>query len=490
MDYKNLKANFEKPSLKILKKEDPSFIISFLYKEFKVQGRNIVSENNLEENLKFFRLGLAEHGFEQNDFDASKILNDWANQGFLRKMAPLGKSEIEFELTVEIEKVFQFLEDLNKKEFIGTESRLLKIFEILKEISFQSSSNPEQRIFELEKRKSEIESEISELKSGKLKKFSETQFKERYMDLFDTARKLLSDFREVEFNFREIDSEIRKKSLETNSNRGKFLKDVLEKESFLYDSDQGKSFNAFFELLISEKRKEELDFLIENLLSVPELKEDNFSETEINKSKFFRRLKSNMQMEANKVQKTNSKIAEGLKKFLVEKNFQENKRITDLIGEIKKLSLNRTYLTEDKKFLVEIDDKPEISLIMERPIFTPSEELELNEDEILIGDDSNYSEKDLSSLFKRFYINKEEFRNNIRELFKKKSQVSLKEIFEIFPSEKGLLDVLGYFSLTREEENLSSTIEDETTEELMIQNIESSKFYKIKVPRLVFHRES
>lgn len=50
---KTKKANFDEPSLEILKKDDPSFIISFLYKEFKVQGINIVYENNLEYNLKF-----------------------------------------------------------------------------------------------------------------------------------------------------------------------------------------------------------------------------------------------------------------------------------------------------------------------------------------------------------------------------------------------------------------------------------------------------
>ncbi|MBK8393688.1 MAG: DUF3375 family protein [Leptospiraceae bacterium] len=82
---------------------------------------------------------------------------------------------------------------------------------------------------------------------------------------------------------------IREKAILSDSNRGNLLNQIFEKENFLYESDQGKSFQAFLEFLISEEKKEELNQLIETMLSIPDLK-DKKDLTGIDRS-FFRSLK-------------------------------------------------------------------------------------------------------------------------------------------------------------------------------------------------------
>ncbi|MCB1177462.1 MAG: DUF3375 domain-containing protein [Leptospiraceae bacterium] len=488
MDYSLIKSFLEKPVLKIFRMENPALPISFLYKEFKVKGKIVIHELNLEDNLRFYLQGLElELKTDLNSKDPGKILNDWSDKGFLRRTSPFGKTEREYELTPMMEKVFSFLEEIHKKEFVGTESRLLKILEILKEISFRSSDDPKIRIAELEKQKNKIEEEIEEIKNGNLKKFTGTQLKERYFDLYETARRLLSDFREVEYNFREIDSMIREEMIRSDSNRGKFLNQILEKENFLYESDQGKSFQGFLEFLISEEKKEELDSLIEHLLSLPEIKEIDSLERGIDKEHFFRNLKYYMVMESTKVGKTNSKIAEGLKKFIVEKTYMENRRLSEIITEIKKLSVDTKFLSTSKEPILEIDNKPYIHLIMERPIFLPPEEVILDDSPVNEGEDNHYTSEDLSLLYKRIYIDKEELKQIINTVLKNQSQISLSEIFEKHPSEKGLLDVLGYFSLTGED--ITFTIEEESPEELFLYNKETGRKFTVKVPRLVFHNE-
>lgn len=467
--------------------EDPAFIISFLYKEFKTNGRVVIEEGKLEENLYFFKQAITQDSEEtMGKNDVAAILNEWSNKGYLRRTAPFGKMEREYELTPSMEKIFNFIEDSNKKEFIGTESRLLKIFDILREISFHSTNNPELRIQELEKRKLEIEDEIQEIKEGKLKKFTNTQLKERYLDLYETSRRLLSDFREVENNFREIDSMIREQAIDSDSNRGLLLNKILEKENFLYESDQGRSFGAFLEFLISEEKKEELDLLIEQLLSLQEIQESKKDFSNINKEQFFRNLKYYMVIECQKVGRTNSKIAEGLKKFIVEKTYVENKRILEIIKEIKQLGIQTKELSQSKEPFIEIEDKPNLSLIMERPYFNPPEEVVLENVSIQEGEEV-YSNADLSILYKRIYIDKKELKNQVKYFLKKQSQVSVGELLEEFPSQKGLLDVLGFFSLI--DDGLAHTINENEYQRVKLMNKESGKQFQFKIPYLVFHNE-
>ena len=69
------------------------------------------------------------------------------------------------ELTPETEKVFQWLEDIDKKEFIGTESRFLRIFQELQDIINKSTEDPKERLNQLQKQKENIEAEIEKIKS-------------------------------------------------------------------------------------------------------------------------------------------------------------------------------------------------------------------------------------------------------------------------------------------------------------------------------------
>ncbi|MDX1958010.1 MAG: DUF3375 domain-containing protein [Leptospiraceae bacterium] len=491
MNYDKIKIYLEKPVLKIFRMENPAILISFLFQEFKAKNEVTIREDLLIEKLKSHLLGIEKKnlGDAVPQKNSELILTDWANLGFFRKFY-VGNTDLAFyELTPSSEKIINYIQDLDKKDFVGTESRLLKIFEILKEISFRSSDDPNIRIQELEKRKQQIESEIEEIKSGNLKKFTSTQVKERYFDLFDTARRLLSDFREVEYNFREIDSLVRSAKDEGSSNRGKFLSQFFEKEDFLFETDQGKSFIAFFEFLMSQEKQTELTELISMMLALPEIieLEKNSKEDSFNREFFFRKLKSLMMNECMKVNKTNSKISEGLRKFIAAKTYLENKRLGEMIAEIKQQASALRDISVSKDLFFEIDNKPRISLIMERPLFSPPDSIVLNDSLYLEGDDANYTQSEIAMLYNNNYIDKEKLKANINECLRYKSQISLKEIIEKFPTEKGLLDVVGYFSLMNDE--IKSILYDDKKDTLVISSKESGKKYKITIPNLVFIKD-
>ncbi|HMV78137.1 MAG TPA: DUF3375 domain-containing protein, partial [Leptospiraceae bacterium] len=489
MEYEDIQSFLDSPAVSVFRMDSPAVLISFLFKEFK--DRNEVSRAeeiliaDLDSHLHFIR-----QKYQQTDEERKKqpgnYLTEWSNKGYLRKYYLPNTDQAYFELTPVSEKILNYIEDLSKKHFVGTESRLLKIFEILNEIAFRSSDSPEHRISELEKKKQEIISEIEEIQSGKMRKFSGTQIRERYFDLFDTSRRLLSDFREVENNFREIDLMIREAQMKNDRKRSELLSVYFEKEDILFDTDQGRSFLSFFEFLMSHEKQEELSELIRTMLSLPEIKEIESSSSidSVSREYFFRRLKSFMMQECMKVNKTGQKITEGLRKFIAVKTFQENRRISEIIKEIKSNALSLKNVQIKKEDFMEMEGKPEISLIMERPLYSPSENAVLQDTKYSEGDDSSYTEEELSLLYKRIYVDKDDLKRKINEGLKLSSQISVSELLEKFPADNGLLEVVGYFSLASEMKN--SFIDEDRQETVSAFNRESRKSFKIKIPSLVF----
>lgn len=68
-----------------------------------------------------------------------------------------------------------------------------------------SETDPQARIRELERRKADIDAEIARIHAGELSLLDDTALKDRFQQAAATARGLLSDFREVEQNFRNLD---------------------------------------------------------------------------------------------------------------------------------------------------------------------------------------------------------------------------------------------------------------------------------------------
>ncbi|MFP3548039.1 DUF3375 family protein, partial [Rhizobium sp. SIMBA_035] len=88
-------------------------------------------------------------------------LNDWAanDKGWLRKFYGPGSGEPHFDLTPATEKAIAWLGTLTERSFVGTESRLLTLFELLKQMSEGSERDPEARLAELHKRRADIDAE-------------------------------------------------------------------------------------------------------------------------------------------------------------------------------------------------------------------------------------------------------------------------------------------------------------------------------------------
>ncbi len=462
-------------TIKLITAVNAPLIVSFLFKSFKQNNLITINERDLITLLAdhLYLINKDENHYPQQP---KEYLTEWTNAGFLRKYFEINDEPI-FELTPATENALKWIGDLDKPEFIGTDSRLKMLFGILKELSSKTKKDNQSRIQELEDEKRRIENEIENAKHGKIDILDERQIKEYFFNAEDTAKKLLADFRQVEQNFRDLDRDFRRKIITTSQVKGKVLEELFEKEDYLKETDQGKSFTAFWEFLLSQSKQQEFEKLIDDVLSIPviqQMQKENFSVGNI---------RNNLIEAGDKTNKTTGSLLEQLRKYLEHKSFFENKRIHDNISEILKIISQNTDKDFSKLSLIEIDETINIDLVLNRPLFNPPQEIEFSNN----NPENGKSTSSNNLLFEQFEINITELKSNIKNALRSKSQISFVDFVKEYEIHKGVAEVIAYMDIASKESN--KHIINETLQEYIdIRNSKTNKNFRVQVPQIIFCR--
>ncbi|VAX36987.1 FIG149030: hypothetical protein [hydrothermal vent metagenome] len=481
MDYHQIKYHLVNATpFKILRSENAPLILSFFHAQFKISNRIAIPYSELLENLSFYIE-------EIKSFDSSAVyantpegyLDQWCdeNHRYLRKYYEANQDDPLFELTPETEKALSWIQDLQKKEFVGTESRFFRIFELIKEVVQQSNEDPQERIDLLKSQKKKLDEEIRKIqKTGMVKAYSSTQIKERFMEASDTAHRLLSDFRQVEQNFKDFARQIQQKRLGEQLSKGTLLQFVLDTEDVIRESDQGRSFHAFYQFLSSPRHQEEMEHLVDKLYCLDDLQH-------MRQDLVLKHLKNHLIDAGEKIMQSNHRLAEQLRRMLDEKILMENRRAAALLSEIKKAAFRLAVHPPKERNFFYIDGEVKINMVMERKPWNPPQIPDFN-CRAMEASSADTEAIDLSILFNQFYINMDTLRRNIEAALLECSSITLVELIKKYPVNNGLAEVVGYFSIASEEGYEIN--EDQKEEVLMTYQDETVK--KFLLPRVVFKK--
>ena len=441
MDFHRLVGLRSHPAWRLLQADSAPLIISFLHRSYIMTNqRSIAAEElatRLDDYLHYLRESNGENKYPRKGRD---YLNDWASgeQGYLRKYYPAASvgDEPLFDLTPATEKVIEWLSGFEQKQFVGTESRLLTVFRLLNEIAHETEVDPQLRITRLEQEKAELEREIDHLKAGQMAPHDPTRVKEKFLQAEDTARQLLSDFRQVEENFRSLDRGVRERITVSNSGKGQMLDDIFSEQDAITESDQGRSFKAFWSWLMSPSSQEELQTTLEKVLALPEVQ--SLEHDELLGRIHFRLLEA-----GEKVNSTCAQLIEQLRHYLADQAWLENRRIMEIVREIEQSALAvRQSPPPDKLFSTLQPCKPEIELPMSRGLFRPAVRPVI--DEI---PEEGQAEFDSTALYSQHYVDEQALRARIRHALQGRQQISLSELVKQYPVQKGLSEIVAYLNI-------------------------------------------
>src|SRR5260370_23988882 len=133
MDYETLDRMRQRHAAwRLLAADHAPLILSFLTLAFIKPNRRAIPSPELLAQLSAYLEQLAEiYGPERYPKLAQQYLDDWATveRAYLRKYYPKTGEDAEFDLTPATEKAIEWVQGLQPQQFVGTESRLLTLFD-------------------------------------------------------------------------------------------------------------------------------------------------------------------------------------------------------------------------------------------------------------------------------------------------------------------------------------------------------------------------
>ena len=477
MDYRTLETLRHKhPAWRLLVADHAPLIVSFLHETFLRPNVRTLSQIELVSRLEDYLFSLrADLGDEMFPRGAAYYLDNWASDqhAWLRKYYPPNNDEVHFDITPATEKAIDWLVGLGQRRFVGTESRLMSIFELLHQLVEGTETDPWVRINELERRKQEIESEIQHIRDGELYVLDATRIKDRFQQIATTARGLLSDFREVEQNFRDLDRAVRERIATWDGGKAVLLDEIFGERDTIADSDQGKSFRAFWDFLMSPSRQEELTELLSKVFELAPVQE-------LGPDRRLLRIHYDWVQAGEVTQRTVARLSEQLRRYLDDKAWQDNRRIMQLVRDIEQRALAMRDAPPDGP-VAELDESaPDIALVMDRPLFTPP--LKPHIDEIAAN-----AVEDVPSdaLFNNVYVDKDRLAARIRRALQTRSQISLVDLVQAHPLEQGLAELVAYMSLAAAD---GASIIDDARHQTLNWTDEEGRLRQGTLPMVVFCR--
>lgn len=435
----------QSPAITLLRSDHAAFIVNFFQSIFGETQRFQIGYNTFVILLSEYNEARGKP-LTRRPSDYIEIWSDEKHR-FLRKYYVEGNDEPQVELAYEVSSIMSWLHSQGAQDFVGTESRVSTLFQMIDKLASHSDTDPKARISKLKQERESIDQEINQIKkTGTVLGWDDMRKREYLAHIMEDARRLLADFALIEDIFKDHARQLKENMVTAQLSKGELLAQVLDMHDALEESDQGKSFRAFWDFLISSTKQDEigrgLEKILHDLSNKPYLKGMQYREY-VTRLKGF---KADLLQRGRKVLASQNRLTREIRTLLVQKSNQDSKAIQATISDMKAWCIsNREYFaTIAGDMLIEIERKPQINLPLERPLWSEPVSTVLDFGDALGEASTNAAEIQLNEPAALACWQLEE---RINALLEERVSFTLPELIDVYPPEFALEELVGYLSV-------------------------------------------
>ena len=469
------------PAMKLLRSTNAPFILHFLHQQFKAAGQITIPMSELQAALLDYQERI--HGTHPDALidKVETYLSTWCSgdSRWLRRILEAGRNEPIFQLTPHTEDVFVFLERVLEQDlgFVGTQSRLRLVITTLVDLIGGASDDPKVRLAHLHEERARIDEEIARVeREGLAARFEPAVIRERFATAVSLLRQVLGDFRAVEDRFKEITQEVQQRQIAGKDSLGSILQFALDSEDVLKQDDQGVSFHEFVRFILSPVQQEKLQSIITELVRIKDLSAQHDGLTTM------RRMVPSLLAEAEKVMRTNQRLTATLRRLLDARSASERKRLALLLQEIRGLAAGLAN-NPPHDIGMKVDIGITISSPFSRTLWSQPAEfttIDLTEHRV----DENQRRQMFQALAQMHRLNWKIMRDQVRRLINEHGSATLRQITDEFPPSAGIVELLGYLQIAKDDGHLIS--KEESEEIILYSDSTSERKLRVTVPLTYF----
>jgi hypothetical protein len=485
MDYQRLRHQFNvDPSLRLMRAQNAPLILAFLHRCFKSDVALTKHLGEVWEALAQFletEVRPSETGGEGETparDKARRYLEEWTNAQWLERLYDPERGEESVRLTQYAERALLWAASLEKRPFVGAESRYRDMTQKMEEVLTETTEDAETQAQTLEAQREALDERIERIRrKGKPETMDDYQVHSRVDELVRLGREMLADFQEVEENFRQIRKQVYRRQSQAGMTRGRLLGQTLDALDALKQADQGKSFYTFWQYLTSERRRRRLDEMTQRLCSLVRERELPIDVD------FLRNLRHYLHEAAQQVVTSNYQLAERLNRILTGSRLEHRRHLLDTIAEIRRMALSLENPPSAQEAFFWLETGPKVHLPLERKLADPPQKPRLA-DQPKPFRERQHDQPAFPSLFNRYAVDKQRLRDQIELFLSENPSVRLDEVLAHHPLELGLGEVLAYLSVASE----APQHEIDDNERLLVEMPRQEK--RVEMPSVLYRREN
>lgn len=371
-------------------------------------------------------------------------VNDWVRSEWLVRRPGTTRTGETLEPSEDVLAVLDAVQRWDNPHRSVTASRIESLAQALQTLARESDPDARQRLAALERQRDELDRLIEATHRGEYEVLSSAQIAERTADILDQAASIPADFARVRHELSNLNRQLRRQLLDPEDSRGDVLEQIFRGVDLIGDSDAGRSFNSFYDVLLDRERSALLDRWITEVLGREEAKAIP-EQLRTSLARVFR----DMEDASYEVNQEMTGLARSLRHYVTTDEFAENRRMVQLLRTTRHAAAQAAQagevgaLNQMETPLVRIG--MQIRSVAALKLKNPGEEL-VEEPPAQI-EDSELDTEVLLEQVRASEIDFEELEEAISHALAKQPQATITEVLKLSPASQGLASVVGLLYL-------------------------------------------
>ncbi|MDR1421891.1 MAG: DUF3375 domain-containing protein [Coriobacteriales bacterium] len=427
------------PGLQLLRKETLPAVAAVLNEHLGGQQRVRTAAEFLE-SLEGDLPALRDHGFDLPR-SAQEYLADWVSARLIIRRPGEGREET-VELSPSALAAIRFVSDIEAPRSSVTSSRLTNVADLLSSLARDTNPDPTAYVEALMREKERIERAVAEVDAGRWQPISDSEALERLAEIVHLASEVPGDFARVSEDIESLNKNLREQIIQQAGGRGDILDQIFAGVDDIEDSEAGRSFNAFYYLVLDPEQANAFDEAVDAILSREFALALSDSE-----SIGLRRWLSVLQAESSQVRGVMTGLARNLRRFVESHAFKEHRRLADALAEAKQVVLEASrHVRPQAPSRYELPaSSVSIFSLSSWSLYNPSETRV--ERPIKTLDEQPLDLEELRKRVRLSEIDFDELRRAVSQVLDDRASASIAEILEQHPATQGLASVIGLMVL-------------------------------------------
>ena len=435
--YRRMRAQ---PLWRLLASDNGPTVIALLQSHF------YEKERSLPASILFERLtrDLEELRAQGDDLPqtAQAYVANWLSDGYLERRFPPGATEEQYELPTATVEAIRFLSAIAEPHSAATESRLSLVIQALEGLAEDTDADKQRLIERLKAEQARIDNEIEAIQKGQIRVLPRESALERTREIISLADDLTGDFRRVRDQFEQLNRDLRERIMDSEGNRGEVLDSLFAGIDLIAESEAGRTFSAFWRLLIDPEQAAMLEESLDSVMS-----REFVGGLDMRERRFLLRLTRNLLEQGGAVHEVLQTFARSLKHFVQSREYLEQRRVNQLLKEAQRAALSikdEVKATESLEYSLELTST-RLRSLSQWVFYDPS--LQAEPEAMREGESPPIDLESVGELVAQSEIDFRTLKGHVCSLLEQRDQASIGDVLEHYPAEQGLGSVIGLLAL-------------------------------------------